>query len=168
MKTLLRTIDWISSRAGLLSGVFCICLIATLGYEVGARYLFNAPTTWAHLTSTMFNGTLAAFALSYVHFLHFHIRIDLLLTKLSDRQRAICDAAFGVLLFLPLLAVLTYSSWHWAWISWLEHERLGTSVWCPPAAPLRTMIFAGWLLFLLQCAVQVFRDCHYAVRGQTI
>ena len=47
----LKTIDRISEWSGRISCFVIYAGIACLVYEVGARYLFNAPTIWAHGTT---------------------------------------------------------------------------------------------------------------------
>lgn len=166
MRSVLKVIDLISEYSGRTGSWVCVALVLVLAYEVLMRYVFNAPTLWAHLTSTMLSTTLTMLGFAYVHLHRGHIRIDILYNRLSPRARAIHDATFTLLLFLPLLFILSYISASWMWESWLENEKYGASVWAPPAGPWRTVLLIGWSLFALQCLAQFMRDLYFVVSNK--
>ena len=75
-----------------------------LTYEVGARYLFIAPTSWAAELSqlTLIYGTLLAMPLALQH--RRHIQIKAIIHKLSDiNQRRI-----GIIMMITLIVFSLY------------------------------------------------------------
>jgi len=61
MNALLRWLSWVEAVAvwvGRLAAWITLVCVLILTYEVVMRYFFNAPTRWAHLTSTLLFGLL--------------------------------------------------------------------------------------------------------------
>lgn len=52
-----------------------------------------------------------------------HIRIDVLSSHLSKRSRDVIDIVGHVFFLLPTAALIVYTSWHYAAISWLQNEQ---------------------------------------------
>ena len=83
--------------------LYCIAGIM-LTYEVGARYLFIAPTSWAAELSqlTLIYGTLLAMPWALQH--RRHIQINAIIHKLSDiNQRRI-----GIIMMITLIVFSLY------------------------------------------------------------
>lgn len=166
MRTILRTIDSISEGTGKAARWACVALIAALVYEVTARYVFNAPTIWAHDVSSMLVGTIVALGWAYTHRHHGHVRIDVLYNRLSPRGKAIIDSLCALLLFFPLVIILAYTAALRTCFSWSIDERLSMSYWYPPAFPIKAVTFLGLSLFALQGGAQFIRDLYLLIRNK--
>ncbi len=164
MRSLLTFIDSLSEYAGKLASLFCIALVLMICFDVIARYVFNAPTMWGTDISSMLGLSIAAFGLGYTHRHGGHIRVDVIYARLSPKGRAIVDVACALVLFVPLFTVLTYVAAGRVWLSWSGHEQLTTSLWYPPAAPIRAVFFIGLLILTLQGGAQLVRDYRLLTR----
>ncbi|QYU67718.1 TRAP transporter small permease [Leptolyngbya sp. 15MV] len=92
--------------------VFLAAMAVTV-YEVTARYLFGAPTRWAHETTTTLCAIGFALGGAYAFARDEHIRI----TALADRFRPMVRRALevlGLLLGAIYLAGLGYAAWNQA------------------------------------------------------
>lgn len=158
MRFLIRTVETISEYSGRWASWLCVVLILVLTYETTARYVFNAPTVWAHVMATMLYGSIGMLGLAYTHLHEGHIRVDLLYARLPVRGRAALDAFLTLVGLFPLLYVLIKISYFFVIRSWTQHEVMMESFWYPPAGPFRTMILVGWILFTLQCLVRFAKD----------
>ncbi|MHA1813531.1 MAG: TRAP transporter small permease subunit [Candidatus Thorarchaeota archaeon] len=167
MRQLLSTFDAISEHTGRASAYLCPALVVILSYEVVMRYAFGHPTMWAHLTSMMVGGSIVCLGLAYTHLHKSHIRIDVIYTKLSRRQRALIDVVLTIVLLVPLLLAFMKTSFTWMIQSWASGEVRTESFWYPPAAPFRTVVFVGWVLFALQCLCQFVRDLYLLAKGES-
>jgi TRAP-type mannitol/chloroaromatic compound transport system permease small subunit len=87
-----------------------------------------------------------------------HVRIDLFYRLLSRRGKAIMDVIFAALFFFPVIGSLVYTGAWWVWFSWSTDERSHQTFWYARLAPVRTVIFIGLLLFLLQGLAQLVRN----------
>ena len=160
MKTVVRVIDAISEYTGMIVRWACLALVLVLCYEVTARYVFNAPTSWAGDVSSMMGGAIAAMGWAYTHRHGGHVRVDVFYSHLSPRGQAILDIAFSLLFFFPLLLALAYISWDNMWFAWERGEVWVRGIWYPPIGPIRTVVVLGLSLFALQGVAQFIRDLY--------
>lgn len=167
MKIMLRVIDSISEYTGKVARWLCLFLVIVLVYEVSMRYIFDAPTMWAHQTSCMLGGSIIALGWAYVHRYHGHVRIDVLYTRLSSRGKAAIDVLGHLFVFFPLMFIFIYTSASRMLFSWSMDEVLILTYWYPPAGPVRTVIFLGFSLFALQGVAQLIRDSYLLIRNKS-
>ena len=71
-----RVIDRFTDYTGTIFSLLAIPLVLGVGYEVTARYLFNAPTTWAYDLTYMLYGALFMLGAAYALHKGAHIRTD--------------------------------------------------------------------------------------------
>jgi len=164
LKKILKVIDSISEYSGRIFSWACVALILILSYETMMRYVFDAPTVWAHLVGVMLGGTIIFMGWGYVHLHQGHLRIDVIYVKLSPTKRAVIDVVFCLLFLFPLLYVMLDTSISWAVKSWVTGEVRIESWWYPPAAPFRTIMVVGIFIFVLQAFAQFFRDAYLLIR----
>jgi TRAP-type mannitol/chloroaromatic compound transport system permease small subunit len=144
-------------------------VFALIGFIVGEvvlRYVFNHPTTQGPVLATMTGAALYALSLGYILLHHGHVRIDILYGRLSPRRKAVLDVVLTLLFFFPVIGLLTYAGGEWMSFAWRTGERSGQTYWYPLLGPVRTAVFAGLALFLLQGIAQFVRDLHFAIRNR--
>jgi len=168
MRTIVRVIDSISEYTGKVICWACVALIGVLVYEVIMRYVFTAPTLWTLETSCMLGGTIIILGATYTHRHHGHVRVDVFYTHLSPKGKAIVDVVCGLLIFLPLFIILTYTAASEVWFSWSVGEVLIETIWYPPAWPIRTVMLLGLSLLALQGIAQLIRDSYLLVRNKPL
>jgi hypothetical protein len=80
-----RAIDWLSEQSGIFVALWTVNAVCVYFYEVISRYLFDAPTIWAHQASYLMFGMqyLLAGAFALLH--GAHVRVDVLWVKLPKR-----------------------------------------------------------------------------------
>jgi len=164
LKRILHSIDSFSSWTGRITSVLIFGMLAVLLYEIFARYLFNAPTIWAHETSAFIFGTYFMLASAYVLSIKGHVSIDIVYGRLSVRAQAILD----ILTFIFFLLMCITLIWHGGSVA-LDAWRMGEtsqSIWGPPLYPIRTMIPIGATLLLIQGIAKFVRDLNIAVRKE--
>lgn len=166
MSRLLKVIDSISEYSGRGASWLCVALVLVLTYETTARYVFNAPTIWAHVTAMMLFGSIGMLGLAYTHLHDGHVRVDLIYTILPPRGKAIIDVILALIVLFPLLYVLTWMSGFWVVRALEGHEVMKQSIWYPPASPFRIMILVALLLFSFQSIARFTRDLHVLIRGK--
>jgi len=166
MRKLLKVIDTISEWSGRLGRWFTLFLVLVMVYEVISRYAFHRPTMWAYETSIMLGCALYALGYSYVQCHRAHVRVDVFYIRLSSRGKAIIDVIGGVIFFLPLIIMLTDTSWLWMIKAWKIKEKMFETYWFPPAYPLRTAVALGFALLAMQGLAQLFRDFYQLIRNK--
>lgn len=146
-------IDRLLERLALLGGALLVVVAGLVGYDVAARYLFSAPTTW--ILDVSIYLTMWATFLAAGHTLRAggHIRMDLYIRRLGPRARRGMDVGVAAL----ALAFSALLAWQGA-LSIRDAVRLGevtlstirVPLWVPlsaiPAGGL--ILVVGWLLCL--------------------
>ncbi len=161
-------INRMSEGTGHIIKFLILGLILVLFFEVTSRYVFGKPTIWALESSKMLLGVIGTWGWAYTHQHHGHVRVDILYMLFSRRVQAIIDSVLTVLMLFPLVLVMINVGYKWAIRSWMTHEKMVESSWLPPAAPFRSMLVIGFILFALQCLAQFLCDLYYVIKKREL
>jgi TRAP-type mannitol/chloroaromatic compound transport system permease small subunit len=163
MQALLLTIDRISALAGKIAGWSIVVLTGVICYEVFARYLFRAPTSWAYDTSYMLYGFLFMLAGAYTLARNGHVRADFLYRSMPPRRQALLDLPLYVIFFVPGMLALIWFGWDFFHLSYLQNERSSVTPDGPLIWPFKFLIPFCGALMLLQGIAEMAR-CVIAIR----
>ncbi|MBN1856376.1 MAG: TRAP transporter small permease subunit [Dehalococcoidia bacterium] len=166
MRKALKLLDAVTDWVGEKLKFVVLFLILVVCSEVMMRYVFNSPTSQLPVIQTWTGTAFYALAFGYVHMKKGHVRVDVLYARLSERGKAIMDTVLWFVFFLPSIGLLTLASYNWAVYSWKSNEMSMMTYWYPPMAPVRTVLFIGLVLFLLQGVAALIRDVYFAVRSK--
>ena len=166
MRKILHAIDSVNEQVGAVSSWLLLALIVVILWEVIARYVFNAPTTWGFNSFRMISGALIVFGWAYAQRYNSHIRVDILYTRFSPRKKAFIDVIGTGLLFLPLFGtfiVLAGRSVLRAYLFYMTHYQGSI----PTNLLYLTIILIGLCFFFLQFLARFVRDFHILFKGET-
>ena len=154
------------NRVGIVFAIAILASAGILGLEVVLRYVFNAPTVWAHETVIFLNACAFVFGGVYVVARDAHIRVVLVYDALSPSVKRV----FNVGISLTCLAATSF----FAWAAWQSLERAvwtptgdirlesSGSAWDPPTPGLlKIFLFVMLIVMAVQFAVLAW---HYAHR----
>lgn len=136
------------------SALFAIAAAITV-YEVIARYVFNAPTSWGNALTTTLCAVAFALGGAYCMVRDEHIRITSLVERLSAGKQRIAMIV-GLLCGLVYLTAFGYAAlreavdsvWRFEGERWAPEPTPGPPNWPLPAI-LRVMLTIAVVLFLL-------------------
>jgi len=168
MKKLVRTINSISEFTGQVVKFLVVALIIVLCYEVISRYAFNRPTIWALETSKMLMGTFGACGWAYTYLYDRHVRVDVLYAKFSRRKQAWINVIMSIIFLFPICIILISAGIRWTVFSWKFGEKMVESSWLPPAAPFRTVLVVGFILFTLQSVSKFIEELYFIIRKREL
>jgi TRAP-type mannitol/chloroaromatic compound transport system permease small subunit len=157
MQSVLLGIDKLSAAVGKLFAWSVLLLTAAVSYEVFARYLFRAPTTWGYDLSYMLYGTLFMMAGGYALSRGGHVRGDFLYRNFRPRLQAGFDLVLYFLFFFPAMAAFVYSGWDCFLQSFAQNERSPFSPVGPVIWPFKFLIPVVGVLLLIQGFAEVVR-----------
>lgn len=162
-----RVINRINDRVGKGVSFLLLVLMAIAVFEVIARYVFNKPTIWAWDINIQVCCLIACFGAGYTLLHDGHVKVDILVTGLSPRRRAMVDLITSLLFFLGM-GILIWQGWEQGIKAVAIRESLST-VWAPPIYPLKMTLVVAGVLLLLQGAVKFRRDLGIILskRGQS-
>jgi len=166
MRTVVHVIDSISEWVGGAGRWLAVALVLTVTYGVILRYVFSKPNIWPYEIAIMLGSSLFILGLSYTYRYDRHIRVDVIYGQLAPRWRGLIDVVGSLILFFPIMILVSYVSVTWAWDAWVTGERMMETGWYPPAAPLRTVVSLGLIAFTLQGVAQFIRAIHRLRRNE--
>ncbi len=108
-------LGWLIGRGSVLFGAGILIAVVVLVMEVFLRYVFNAPTIWAHETTIFLSGITFIYGGLYCVARNTHIRVVLIYDLVGPRTRRIFDIVIS-------LTCLT-ASLFFAWASWLMVKK---------------------------------------------
>jgi len=157
-------IDVINEWGGKALSFLVLAIGAMISYEVALRYLFNAPTTWAHELSLHVFASYSVLGGAYVLLHNGHVRMELLYMHLPPRRRAILDLVAFPLLLLLLGTVLVEGTK--MAVHSIEVREITVSFLHSPVYPVKASIPVAAFLMLLQALAQFLRSLVLAIEGR--
>jgi TRAP-type mannitol/chloroaromatic compound transport system permease small subunit len=166
--TLIKTvqvIDRFTDATGSWFAWLNLVLVFVVVWEVGARYLFNAPTVWSYDLTYMLYG--AIFMLGSAYALHkgAHIRTDFFFERWSVRTKGMIDAIAYIALFFPSIFVFMLVSGNEAWYAFAINEVSEQTPWRPVLWPFKTAVPLACLLLLIQGVSEAIKSVYAARTG---
>jgi TRAP-type mannitol/chloroaromatic compound transport system permease small subunit len=163
MIRLIHAIDQLSTWVGKAFAWLILVLTLGVSYEVFARYMFRAPTTWAFDFSYINYGALFLMAGAYTLCRNGHVRADVLYRLWPVRVQAGLDLVLYLLFFFPAVIAFVYSGWSFAQMSVRFRE---VSIFSPagvPVFPLKALIPLTGVFLFLQGIAELCR-CIFCLR----
>lgn len=102
-------------RGGILFAVGIVCSMLILIQEIVLRYVFGAPTIWAHETTVFLCALAFVYGGLYCTARDQHIRVVLLYDHVTGRARRVLDVAISL--------VSMVASLFFAWAAWIMVKR---------------------------------------------
>ena len=158
MLRLARAIDRFTERSAVLFAWLLAPLIAVIGWEVVARYAFDAPTSWAYETIYMLYAALFMLGAAYALRTGAHVRTDFFSEKWPLRTRAAIDTLAYLLLFFPGMVLFLVAGFESTLSSYALDERSPETSWFPPLWPLKALVPASALLLLVQGVSELLKS----------
>jgi TRAP-type mannitol/chloroaromatic compound transport system permease small subunit len=160
-----RWADRINRWAGTYVAYWAVIAVFIYYYEVLARYVFNAPTNWAHEGMFLMFGMQYLLAGGYAYLEDSHVRVDVLYESRSFRTKAIIDIVTSVFFFI-FVAALLWTGLIFA-MDAIQVQESTLNEWGIHYWPVKLAIPLGAFLLLLQGIAKLVRDILYlrGVRG---
>lgn len=165
MLAAIRSIDKITEWTGTIVSWLALVLVLSVSYEVIARYLFNAPTTWSFDLTYMTYGTLFMLGAAYALLKGAHIRTDIFWDRYSPRTKGIIDSISYLVFFFPSFIVLLVISYHEAIYSFGINETSDQTPWRPILWPFKAVVPLACLLLLIQGVSELLKSLYMARTG---
>jgi TRAP-type mannitol/chloroaromatic compound transport system permease small subunit len=159
----LEWVDRLNARVGRVTSYLILAIIAITIWEVFWRYGFNRPTIWVHETSEHLFAVFFLLGGAYTLSQGGHVRVDVLLLRLSARGRALLDI-FSSLFFFLFTGLLLWQGIEMAWESVAMLER-SQSPWGPYIFHVILMVPVAAFLLLLQGVAFLIRNLEQLRKG---
>jgi TRAP-type mannitol/chloroaromatic compound transport system permease small subunit len=158
-----KVIDAMSERVGhAIYWLILVSVIVSSGNAV-VRYIFDRSSNgWLELQWYLFSAVFLLGA-GYTLLHNQHVRIDIIISRLSPRTRAWIDLLGALLFLLPMATIIMVLSWPMVAESYFRQE------WSSDAGgllrwPAKALIPAGFLLLILQALSEIIKRIAF-LRG---
>jgi TRAP-type mannitol/chloroaromatic compound transport system permease small subunit len=159
----LLLIDRISAWSGKAFAWTVLILTLIVCYDVGLRYILNAPTQWGFDVSYILFGTLFMMAGAYTLSRNGHVRADMMYRTLKPRTQAWFDLVLYAVFFVPGITALVYAGVEFADVSLAMREVSSVTSSGVPIYPFKMVIPVAGFLLLLQGFAEIAR-CIVCIR----
>ncbi len=166
-RSLIARIDRWTDKTGHLVMLTFLPMILGGAYEVVARYVFNAPTSWSTDVTFMANGTMYMLGGAYALLKGAHVRTDMFYDRFTDRTKGWSDLITYAVFFLPVMVVIFYISVDDAWRAFEIQERSNAGLWQPILWPFRAVVPLMAVLLFVQGISEALKS-WWAVRTGTL
>lgn len=157
MKNVVEFVEKLTRAVGIFAAWLLVPLVASIVYEVFARYVFHAPTFWAFEVDYMLAGTIFIFGSAYALQAGRHIRIDFFYGLFGPKHQAMVNVLGYVFLFLPLVWWTTWGLGSYAIEAYEMGRTSARSAWNPVIWPFRAVLSVGFGLLALQATVELIK-----------
>ena len=151
----MRTLDLMSEGIAWLASMAFFAVGLMLGYEVVARYFFNAPTIWAEELARLFMVWAVFAGSSSLIRNNEHIRVTILTDRFGPGVRRTLDLVSLVF----VLAMAAFVAWYGTPIALdsLERGRTTGSMLDIPSWWMQASVPVGFFLMVVQCCIRAMR-----------
>jgi len=170
MKTVIavmKIVETINEKVAKITSYCLILLILSLVYEVFARYVFGAPTTWSFDVTYFLCSMAMMLTMAYTWQMNGHVGVDIFLKKLPLKVQAAWLSICLILLFfvswLMIVGVMisdVINSWRI-----LEHSTIG---FLPPIYPFKTWILIGTIMLVFQGFNVLVKELYLLIKGKEL
>ena len=151
-----KIIDWTCIKVGRLTMYTVFVMMFVLVLSFVTRNIINIPLMWIIEMAQFIITGYYLLGGGYSMIMGDHVRMDLVYSQLSDRNKAKMDAFTSFFLVFYLVTLL-YGSISSLIYTIETNQRLFTA-WAPYVWPIKTIMFTGILLMLLQSISMFFKD----------
>jgi len=148
-------VDKLSNVFGVSGGFLLLGCGIVILWEILARSVFGKPTIWAFELSIYLFMAFVFVCMSYVQSQGKHIQVDLIISRLCPRSRAIWDVVTLSCCLIFALVLFIYGIRFAG--SAIRIGEASPSYWGPPIWPLKLMVVIGALMLCLQYARDIIR-----------
>ena len=149
-------VDWLCIKIGRITMYMVFVMMFVLVLSFVTRNIINIPLMWIIEMAQFIITGYYLLGGGYSMIMGDHVRMDLVYSKLSDRNKAKMDTftSFFLVFYLVTLLYGSISSL----IYTIETNQKLFTAWAPYVWPIKSIMFIGILLMLLQSISMFFKD----------
>ena len=151
-----RALDWITDKTGLFVSLWTVNAVCVYFYEVVSRYIFDAPTIWAHQASYLMFGMQYLLAGGFALLHGDHVRVDVVYIKMPRRAQIGMDIFTSTFFFIFAIA-LAGSCWRFFFDS-VDMREVTEETWQVQFYPVKGMMVLGGILLTLAGLSKLIKD----------
>jgi TRAP-type mannitol/chloroaromatic compound transport system permease small subunit len=155
LKKIISVIEKINKTIGKGASYLIFVFMTLMVYEVIARYFFASPTIWVHEICGQIFAAYVALTGGWVLLEKGHVAVDIIYQRFPRPVRFFADILVSFVGFF-MFGILFWQGYKFAWHALITNQHSHT-IFGPPMWPVKMMLPAGALFFLLQIAANLAR-----------
>lgn len=156
-----RALDWLTENSGIFVSLWTVNAVCVYFYEVVSRYIFDAPTIWAHQASYLMFGMQYLLAGGFALLHGDHVRVDVVYIKLPRRAQIGMDIFTSTFFFIFAVA-LAGTCWRFFFDS-LDMREVTDETWQVQFYPVKGAMVLGAVLLALAGVSKLIKDIQLFV-----
>lgn len=158
-----RALDWLTENSGIFVSLWTVNAVCVYFYEVVSRYIFDAPTIWAHQASYLMFGMQYLLAGGFALLHGDHVRVDVVYIKLPRRAQIGIDIFTSTFFFIFAVA-LAGTCWRFFFDS-VDMREVTDETWQVQFYPVKGAMVLGAVLLTLAGVSKLIKDIQLFVRS---
>ena len=158
-----RALDWLTENSGIFVSLWTVNAVCVYFYEVVSRYIFDAPTIWAHQASYLMFGMQYLLAGGFALLHGDHVRVDVVYIKLPRRAQIGMDIFTSTFFFIFAVA-LAGTCWRFFFDS-VDMREVTDETWQVQFYPVKGAMVLGAVLLALAGVSKLIKDIQLFVRS---
>ena len=158
LKKISQFIDALNEKIGLGVAWLTTLMVLTVTYDVIMRYGFKRGNIAVQEMEWHLFAVIFLLGAAYSLKKDAHVRVDIIYTKLSTKQKAWIDFIGTFIFLIPFSIIIIYSTRNFIESSWAVGEVSPDPGGLPARYVLKAMIPAGFILLLLQGISQAIKN----------
>ena len=160
-------IEGINKRVAFVAAVLCVPMVMVIVYDVFCRYFLYRTTLWAYDITYMLNASIYLLGAAFVLSKGAHLRFDVFYINFSPKVQAIINVFGYLLIFLPAVSLIAYSTSLKAIQSIVEMEYSTFTPMPLVVWPLRVVIAISFILLSLQGVAELLKAIKKLIAGKS-
>lgn len=157
-REVLERLDNVNEWVGRITSYIILAIMGIIVFEVVSRYVFDAPTVWAHDLTGYVLFSYIILGGGYCLLYRGHVGIDIVYNRLSPKRRLLIDLTYASIIFFIFTSVLLWKGTEFALTSLAIRETARTGLWSGPVYPFKMLFPVGALLIMFQWVLNLIRD----------
>ncbi len=166
LRAFVETVDKISKVCGWLGAPLPWICGLIIVFEITMRQVFEMPTPWVSETTAMLCAACYFLGGAWNIKNDGHVRVDIIYSRLRPRTRAWVNC-LNFCFFALYIGIMLRVIWPYM-IQSIELNESSYTFWNPIVWPLKILLFAGFVLVMLQGMANVCRDIYFLVKRREL
>jgi TRAP-type mannitol/chloroaromatic compound transport system permease small subunit len=164
LRELARKIDAAQERFGRAVSWLMLLMVLVVFGDVIGRYLFNRTYVFVQELEWYLFAIVYLLAAGYTMLWDEHVRVDILYSRLSPRQKAWFDFVLLLVFFFPSCLLVIYTTWPFFVNAWRVLEGSPDPGGIPARWALKGVIIVAFVILLIQGVSQTIK-AYWVARG---
>ncbi len=155
LKKMISIIEKINLAVGKGASYLIFVFMTLMVFEVISRYFFQSPTIWVHEICGQIFAAYIALTGGWVLLEKSHVAVDIVYERFPKSGKLFANIVVSIIGFF-MFGILFWQGYKFAWHAVITHQHSHT-IFAPPMWPVKMMIPAGALFFILQLTADLAR-----------